>query len=337
MTTEVVSRKYVRAAGLIRARIADGTLRPGEPVPSGAALARVTGYSAPTCRHALRTLVEDGTLAPGPSANARPRVPVPASSSARQALSEATRALSSGLASRRRAAGLTQPALAALLGLSVTAVGHAETGRLWQSRDFWENADKVLAADGELLSLHDAWRAANAPVAAGNAGGQAETSGPLPNRSGMSSSPAGPAEVPGTGELRKLSDPEFFTRWAAVRNLLFGTPSYKPEYREVKHLYGAVSAEYRRRTGGLAVTNMDLLEGVIVEENENSGQVIYKFERTYFEKLRLAAQVILDAASDLSLVSDPLEVELGIFKDRVEFMLLLPEYAQEARTEGEDE
>ena len=71
-----------------------------------------------------------------------------------------------------------------------------------------------------------------------------------------------------------------------------------------------------------------------MEEKEKSGQVTYKFERTYFEKLRLAAQVILDAASDLSLISDPLEVELGIFKDRVEFMLLLPEHAQEARTEG---
>ena len=71
-----------------------------------------------------------------------------------------------------------------------------------------------------------------------------------------------------------------------------------------------------------------------MEENANSGQVTYKFERTYFEKLRLAAQVILDAASDLSLVPDPLEVELGIFKDRVEFMLLLPEHAQEAAAKG---
>ena len=74
---------------------------------------------------------------------------------------------------------------------------------------------------------------------------------------------------------------------------------------------------------------------MIVKESESSGQVTYKFERTYFEKLRLAAQVILDAASDLSLVSDPLEVELGIFKDHVEFMLLLPEHAPEARAKGD--
>jgi hypothetical protein len=52
---------------------------------------------------------------------------------------------------------------------------------------------------------------------------------------------------------------------------------------------------------------------------------LYGFERTYFEKLRLAAQVIIDAGSDLDFVSDPLEAELGIFKDHVELMLLLPE------------
>jgi hypothetical protein len=50
--------------------------------------------------------------------------------------------------------------------------------------------------------------------------------------------------------------------------------------------------------------------------------VIHEFERTYLGKLLLAAKVILEAATDLSLVSDPLEVELGIFKDRLEFTLL---------------
>jgi len=57
---------------------------------------------------------------------------------------------------------------------------------------------------------------------------------------------------------------------------------------------------------------------------------IHEFERTYLEKLKLAAQVLLDAAPDLSLVTDPLEAELSIFKDRVEFMLLLPELALDA-------
>jgi DNA-binding XRE family transcriptional regulator len=62
---------------------------------------------------------------------------------------------------RRRAAGLTQPQLAEAVGMSITTVGHAETGRLWQSRRFWELADKELRADGELLALHDAYRAAS--------------------------------------------------------------------------------------------------------------------------------------------------------------------------------
>ncbi len=64
-----------------------------------------------------------------------------------------------------------------------------------------------------------------------------------------------------------------------------------------------------------------------MSENATPSPAIHEFERTYLEKLRLAARVILEAAPGLSLVSDPLEVELGIFKDRVEFALLLPEAA----------
>ena len=65
-------------------------------------------------------------------------------------------------------------------------------------------------------------------------------------------------------------------------------------------------------------------------ENATPSPAIHEFERTYLEKLWLAARVILEAAPGLSLVSDPLEVELGIFKDRVEFALLLPEAAVSA-------
>ena len=61
--------------------------------------------------------------------------------------------------------------------------------------------------------------------------------------------------------------------------------------------------------------------------NEETGKELHEFESTYFERLRLAAQVILEAGPDLSLVTDPLEAELHIFKERVEFLLLLPEYA----------
>ena len=46
-----------------------------------------------------------------------------------------------------------------MTGYSVTTIGHAETGRLWQSREFWVKADLALAAGGELARLHDAYRA----------------------------------------------------------------------------------------------------------------------------------------------------------------------------------
>ncbi|HEY6492831.1 MAG TPA: GntR family transcriptional regulator, partial [Trebonia sp.] len=69
--------KYLRVAEAVRRQIADGTLRPGQPAPSGAALGRITGYSTLTCRKALHALVAEGVLIPGPSRNARPRVAGP--------------------------------------------------------------------------------------------------------------------------------------------------------------------------------------------------------------------------------------------------------------------
>jgi DNA-binding GntR family transcriptional regulator len=155
--------KHEQAASVVRDRIIAGTLRPGEPAPSGTELARITGCAPRTCRRALRALIADGTLTAGPSPNARPRVaapgrPVPAA--------DAVRALSAGLAARRLAAALTQADLAALVGRSVTAVGHAETGRTWQARQFWENCDKALSAHGALLRLHDDYRAATTAATA---------------------------------------------------------------------------------------------------------------------------------------------------------------------------
>jgi len=64
-----------------------------------------------------------------------------------------------------------------------------------------------------------------------------------------------------------------------------------------------------------------------MENTAGTGKELLEFERTYFERLRLAAQVIIEAAPDLELVTGPLEAELQIFKERVEFLLLLPEYA----------
>ena len=154
--------RYARVAASVRGQIADGTLRPGQPAPSGAALSRATGYSTLTCRKALRLLIADGVLVPGPSRNARPRVAGPGAFPAERDLSDARRALSAGLAARRRAAGLTQAELAVLASASVTTVGHAETSRVWQSRRFWERADAALGAGGDLLRLHDAYRGAGA-------------------------------------------------------------------------------------------------------------------------------------------------------------------------------
>jgi Helix-turn-helix domain/Bacterial regulatory proteins, gntR family len=151
--------KYTQAAAIVRNQISDGTIKPGAPAPSGASLARLTGFSVLTCRKALTSLVRQGILIPGPSRSARPRVAPGPGSPPAERWSEAGRALARALADRRRAAGLTQPALATLTGVSVTTVGHAETGRLWQARAFWENADAALDAGGALATLHDAYRA----------------------------------------------------------------------------------------------------------------------------------------------------------------------------------
>jgi DNA-binding XRE family transcriptional regulator len=152
--------RYRQAAALVRDQVANGVLAPGAAAPSGAALARMTGYSVLTCRRALRALIEDGVLVEGASPAARPRVP---GGRGAQTAEDAGRALSRTLSGYRRAAGLTQPQFAGLVGLSVTAVGHAETGRVWQARPFWERADKILNAGGELLGLHDAFQAARVP------------------------------------------------------------------------------------------------------------------------------------------------------------------------------
>jgi DNA-binding transcriptional regulator YhcF (GntR family) len=183
--------KYARVADAVRAQIADGTLRPGQPAPSGAALSRLTGFSTLTCRKALRLLIADGALTPGPSRNARPRVAGAPQLPVERDLAAAARALAAGLASSRRANGLTQPELAARVRVSVTTVGHAETGRLWQSRQFWERADAALNAGGGLLRLHDAYRAAAATGAADTPGAPG-TAGTRPGP------PAGPYGPPST-------------------------------------------------------------------------------------------------------------------------------------------
>ena len=189
--------KYARVAAAVQGLIADGTLRPGQPAPSGAALSRVTGYSTLTCRRALRVLIADGVLVPGPSRNARPRVAGPPQQQAARDLAAASRALSAGLATRRRSYGLTQPELALLIGVSVTTIGHAETGRLWQSRQFWEHADAILDAGGDLLGLHDAFGEASAASASEASAGVA----------GAGAASVAGASVAGAGAARAAGDP----------------------------------------------------------------------------------------------------------------------------------
>jgi hypothetical protein len=186
--------KWARVAAAVRAQVADGTLRPGQPAPSGAALGRVTGYSTLTCRRALRALVADGVLVAGPSRNARPRVAGGVRPRAERDLAAAARALSAGLAARRRAAGLTQPELARHAVVSVTTVGHAETGRLWQSRRFWDRVDAVLGARGDLLRLHDAYR--EAAAAGSGAADEGEAAGPGGREAAGTG--GGPAQLRGT-------------------------------------------------------------------------------------------------------------------------------------------
>jgi hypothetical protein len=222
--------KYARVAEDVRAQIADGTLRPGQPAPSGAALSRATGYSTLTCRKALRMLIADGALIPGPSRNARPRVAGPPRPPVERDLAAAARALAAGLAGRRRARGLTQPELARRVGVSVTTVGHAETGRLWQSRQFWERADAILVAGGALLRLHDVYRAAAATGTADNGpgGSGAAVVSRAAGAAHAHTRPAGPSgpPFPRTRAVPPLADraggqvPETRERWGeAVRGV----------------------------------------------------------------------------------------------------------------------
>jgi DNA-binding transcriptional regulator YhcF (GntR family) len=209
--------KYARVAAAIRRQIADGALRPGQPAPSGAELSRATGFATLTCRKALRALIADGLLVPGPSPNARPRVADPHTRGDERDLAEATRALSAGLAAARRAAGLTQVELAALAGVSVTTVGHAETGRTWQSRRFWERADTALCAAGVLLRLHDAYRAAGAVRQQKSNADLAERTVALPR---PAAAPPPVASRPASADQRAVTGPPAVPAQAAPSRIM---------------------------------------------------------------------------------------------------------------------
>ena len=69
-----------------------------------------------------------------------------------QIVEKARRALGAQLAAYRRAAGYSQAGFAPLTGYSRSTVANVETGRQHVPRDFWERADAVLCAGGDLAT-----------------------------------------------------------------------------------------------------------------------------------------------------------------------------------------
>jgi DNA-binding IclR family transcriptional regulator len=100
-------------------------------VPSGAELAKETGFAVVTCRRGLQRLFREGVL-------------VQMARSTRYRVAGAPPAhgleLSHALEEWGFAAGLTHQEMAREVGMSVTTVGHADTGRLGQSRRFWQRS-----------------------------------------------------------------------------------------------------------------------------------------------------------------------------------------------------
>ena len=188
---------------LVRKRIADGTLKPGASV-SAAALARESGTSALTGRAALRQLLADGTLTQGVSRHGWLKVAAPGAAGGAVQASQAE--LSKALAELRHARGLTQPDLAVKLGVAVTTVGHAETGRTWQRPGFWHEADDLLGGGGSLVRRYDRYRAALVAGPGSGAGSRPEP-GPQP-RSPDEGNPVGNDEAgtAGAGPLPNDAD-----------------------------------------------------------------------------------------------------------------------------------
>jgi hypothetical protein len=56
---------------------------------------------------------------------------------------------------------------------------------------------------------------------------------------------------------------------------------------------------------------------------------LFRFERTYLERLKLACDVLLELAEE-DQISDGLEVELRGFKEQVERELLMPDRLEPA-------
>jgi hypothetical protein len=61
---------------------------------------------------------------------------------------------------------------------------------------------------------------------------------------------AEPAQTGNDSDLRELSDPEFFARWAQVRLRYATTPQSSPDHPASKRDHDAVLADYQRRMDG---------------------------------------------------------------------------------------
>jgi DNA-binding FadR family transcriptional regulator len=69
-----VTPRAKQAADEVRAMIADGTLKPGDRAPGGAALHLKTGIAKTYCLYALRALEAEGILVPRASVQGKLRI-----------------------------------------------------------------------------------------------------------------------------------------------------------------------------------------------------------------------------------------------------------------------
>lgn len=144
---------WPHAARAVRRMIKDGTLKPGDLVPTARSLSVASGMSRYAYSRALQVLVRDGILDPPASRHGRPRVP------GGDGPTPAERELSAALAAAREAAGLTQPQFAELAGVSATTVHHAETARFRKmTAQTWARLDLAAGARGRLVRMHAAWQ-----------------------------------------------------------------------------------------------------------------------------------------------------------------------------------
>jgi len=235
--------KYQVAADIVRDMIADGTLLPGAPAPSGAELARKTGFGILACRQALGTLLADGTLMRGASPTARLRAARRGGAGAGDADALQV-ALSRSLAGRRHAAGMTQPELAVKLEVSVTTVGHAETGRTWQGRSFWLRADRELGADGDLLRLFDRYKAAECPAPEADVDAMPEEA--------ARGAPALPASVLLTDEEREAVRLAGMLYTLIADHVMAGGPNQESDLAEVRALVHGIQYRVMANAAGRA-------------------------------------------------------------------------------------